>query len=92
MQNIIIPKNKTIKIEKISIILLTTNSKRDLYLVGIMDENSRKILSWKLSNSLNVEFLKECFSKAVVRYGIPEIFNNDQGSQYHQYLIYKLIR
>ncbi len=53
-----------------------------VYLVGIMDVYSRKILSWKLSNSLNVEFLKECFSEAVVKYGIPEIFNSDQGSQY----------
>ena len=53
-----------------------------VYLVGIMDVYSRKILSWRVSNSLNVEFLKESFSEAVERYGIPEIFNSDQGSQY----------
>jgi len=53
-----------------------------VYLVGIMDVYSRKILSWKLSNSLNVEFLEECFTEAVARYGVPEIFNSDQGSQY----------
>ena len=53
-----------------------------VYLVGIMDVYSRKLLRWKISNSLNVEFLKECFSEAVERYGIPEIFNSDQGSQY----------
>ena len=53
-----------------------------VYLVGIMDVYSRKILSWKLSNSLNVEFLEESFIEAKERYGLPEIFNSDQGSQY----------
>lgn len=53
-----------------------------VYLVGIMDVYSRKLLSWKLSNSLSVEFLEECFIESVEKYGLPEIFNSDQGSQY----------
>ena len=61
---------------------IRVGNKGYVYLVGIMDVYSRKILSWKLSNSLNIEFLKESFSEAVEIYGVPEIFNSDQGSQY----------
>jgi len=53
-----------------------------VYLVCIMDVYSRKILSWRLSNSLNVEFLKESLLLGIEKYGVPEIFNSDQGSQY----------
>ena len=61
---------------------IRVGNKGYVYLVGIMDVYSRKILSWKVSNSLNVEFLEESFTEAVARYGVPEIFNSDQGSQY----------
>jgi putative transposase len=49
-----------------------------VYLVAIMDWHSRKVLSWRLSNSMDVEALEE----AITRFGTPEIFNSDQGSQF----------
>ena len=61
------------------------------YLVGIMDLYSRKLLSWRLSNSLSVNFLEECFLEAVSKYGFPEIFNSDQGSQYTSERFTKLL-
>lgn len=53
-----------------------------LYLVAIMDWYSRKILSWKLSNSLDANFCVEALEEAIERYGRPEIFNSDQGCQF----------
>lgn len=53
-----------------------------MYLVAIMDVYSRKILTWKLSNTMDVSFCKECLVEAIDRYGKPEIFNSDQGSQF----------
>lgn len=53
-----------------------------LYLVAIMDWNSRKELSWRLSNSLDSEFCIEALEEAIAKYGKPEIFNTDQGSQF----------
>jgi len=53
-----------------------------LYLVAIMDWYSRKVLSWRLSNSMNVSFCLEALEAAFARYGQPEIFNTDQGSQF----------
>ncbi len=52
------------------------------YLVAIMDLASRKVLSWKLSNTLDTSFCIEALSEAIDRYGTPEIFNTDQGSQF----------
>ncbi|MFH0702268.1 MAG: IS3 family transposase [bacterium] len=52
------------------------------YLVSIIDLYSRKILSWNLSNSLDKTFCTEALDEAIERYGIPEIFNSDQGSQF----------
>ncbi len=52
------------------------------YLMTIMDLYSRKILSWRLSNSLDVRFCLEALQEALVRYGAPEIFNTDQGAQF----------
>lgn len=52
------------------------------YLVAIMDWHSRKVLSWRLSNSMDVGFCKEALVEAINRYGAPEIFNTDQGSQF----------
>ena len=52
------------------------------YLVAIMDWHSRKVLSWRLSNSLDVSFCQEALEEAINRYGTPEIFNTDQGSQF----------
>ena len=52
------------------------------YLVAIMDWASRKVLSWRLSNTLDVSFCVEALKEALARYGTPEIFNTDQGSQF----------
>jgi putative transposase len=52
------------------------------YLVAIMDLASRKVLSWRLSNTLDTSFCIEALKEAIERYGMPEIFNTDQGSQF----------
>lgn len=52
------------------------------YLVAIMDWASRKVLAWRLSNTLDASFCVEALKDAIVRYGVPEIFNTDQGSQF----------
>jgi putative transposase len=53
-----------------------------LYLVAIMDWHSRKVLSWRLSNSMDAGFCIEALKEALAGYGPPEIFNSDQGSQF----------
>ncbi|TJZ76614.1 IS3 family transposase [Paracoccus hibiscisoli] len=53
-----------------------------LYLVAIMDWHSRKVLSWRLSNSMDASFCVEALKEALVKYGPPEICNSDQGSQF----------
>jgi putative transposase len=53
-----------------------------LYLVAVMDWASRKVLAWRLSNTLDAEFCIEALGEALARYGRPEIFNTDQGSQF----------
>nr|WP_244574492.1 IS3 family transposase [Cohaesibacter sp. ES.047] len=52
-----------------------------LYLVAIMDWYSRKVLSWRLSNSMEASFCVDALKEALVKYGPPEIMNSDQGSQ-----------
>jgi len=52
------------------------------YLVAVMDWASRKVLSWRLSNTLDTSFCVDALEEAIARYGIPEIFNTDQGSQF----------
>ena len=53
-----------------------------LYLVAIMDWATRKVLSWRLSNTLDAGFCVEALRDALARYGKPTIFNTDQGSQF----------
>ena len=53
-----------------------------LYLTVILDWYSRKVLSWRLSNTLDADFCVEALNEAVTRYGVPEIVNTDQGAQY----------
>ena len=53
-----------------------------LYLVAIMDWYSRKVLSWRLSNTMDVHFCLEALDGAIARFGVPEIFNTDQGAQF----------
>jgi putative transposase len=53
-----------------------------LYLVAVMDWHSRKVLSWRLSNTMDTGFCLEALDEAIARYGTPAIFNTDQGSQF----------
>jgi len=52
------------------------------YLVAIMDWASRRVLAWRLSNTLDASFCTEALEEAIRKYGTPEIFNTDQGSQF----------
>lgn len=52
------------------------------YLVAIMDLYSRKILGWQLSNSLDPRFCVTALTEALATYGVPDIFNSDQGAQF----------
>jgi putative transposase len=52
------------------------------YLVAIMDWASRRVLAWRLSNTLDVSFCTEALEEAIRRFGSPDIFNTDQGSQF----------
>jgi putative transposase len=52
------------------------------YLVVVIDWYSRRVLSWRISNSMDTEFCVNCLEEALRRYGKPEIFNSDQGSQF----------
>lgn len=56
--------------------------KGHFYLVAIMDWFSRKTLSWRISNTMEVDFCLDALSEALSSYGKPEIFNSDQGSQF----------
>ena len=53
-----------------------------LYLVAVMDWATRRVLAWRLSNNLDARFCAEALADAMDRYGRPEIFNTDQGSQF----------
>jgi len=53
-----------------------------VYLVAIVDWYSRRVLTWRLSNTLTTDFCREALEEAIRNYGAPEIFNTDQGSQF----------
>jgi putative transposase len=53
-----------------------------VYLAAIIDWHSKKILSWKLSNTMDISLVKSVLNEALAFYPKPEIFNTDQGSQY----------
>jgi putative transposase len=53
-----------------------------VYLFAVMDWASRRVLSWRLSNTLTTDFCIEAMQEAMHRHGTPEIFNTDQGSQF----------
>ena len=53
-----------------------------MYLVAIMDWRSRRVLSWRVSNTLDTDFCIEALEEALQRFGAPEIVNTDQGSQF----------
>ena len=52
------------------------------YLVAVIDWYSRKVLSWRLSNSMDASFCVDCLEDALRLHGAPEVFNSDQGSQF----------
>jgi putative transposase len=53
-----------------------------MYLVAIMDWHSRRVLSWRVSNTLDTQFCIDALEEALHRFGAPQIFNTDQGSQF----------
>lgn len=53
-----------------------------LYLVAVMDWFSRRVLAWRLSNSMDADFCIEALHEAMALFGRPAIFNTDQGSQF----------
>jgi putative transposase len=53
-----------------------------VYLVAIIDWYSRRVLSWQVSNTLDTSFCIEALNEAIETYGVPEIFNTDQGCQF----------
>jgi putative transposase len=53
-----------------------------LYCVAVMDWATRKVLAWRVSNTMDVEFCIEALEEAMARFGRPEISNTDQGSQF----------
>lgn len=63
-----------------------------LYLVAIMDWYSRKVLSWRLSNTMDTAFCTEALEEALTRYEKPEIFNTDQGSQFTSFEFTDLLK
>jgi putative transposase len=53
-----------------------------LYLVAVMDWFTRKVLAWRVSNTLEADFCIEALNEAVHKFGPPEVMNTDQGSQF----------
>ena len=67
-------------------------SKGFVYLVAIIDWYSRKVLSWRVSNTMDADFCVEALEEALDRYGNPDIFNTDQGSQFTSEDFTKVLR
>jgi putative transposase len=63
-----------------------------LYLVAIMDWHSRAVLSRRLSNTMDADFCVSALEEAMSRYGVPDIFNTDQGAQFTSYGFTRLLR
>lgn len=53
-----------------------------MYLVAVIDWHTRKVLSWRLSNTMDTDFCIEALEEALQRFGSPDIFNTDQGCQF----------
>src|SRR5665647_1742955 len=63
-----------------------------LYLVAVMDWASRKVLAWRLSNTMEADFCVAVLEDAIARYGKPELFNTDQGSQFTSFAFTNTLR
>lgn len=62
-----------------------------IYLIAIIDWYSRRILSWRVSNTLDVNFCTEALEEAIEKYGTPEIFNTDQWSQFTSHVFTSIL-
>lgn len=62
-----------------------------MYLTAIIDLYSRYVVAWSLSNSMDAEWCAELYEKAITNYGLPEIINTDQGSQYTSHVFTKTV-
>jgi len=58
-----------------------------MYLVAIMDWHSRRVLAWRVSNTLDTDFCIDALEEALACYGKPEIFNTDQPASFTRVLI-----
>ena len=63
-----------------------------LYLVAIMDWNTRKVLAWRISNTLEAEFCVDALNEAIHKFGPPDIMNTDQGSQFTSFALTDRLR
>jgi len=63
-----------------------------LYLVAVMDWHSRKVLSWRLSNTMDVDSCISALEEALAKYVRPDIFNTDQGSQFTSFAFTSVLR
>lgn len=63
-------------------ITFTPMAKGFVYLVAVLDWYSRRVLSWRVSTTMDTSFCIEALEEAIEQYGCPEIFNTDQGSQF----------
>ena len=79
LRNVPITKGKKVFSTDITYVPM---AKGFMYLVAVIDWYSRFILSWRLSNTLTADFCIEAVEEAFEKYGKPEIFNTDQGSQF----------
>ena len=62
------------------------------YLVAVIDWGTRAVLSWRLSNTMDVDFCIEALEEAIEKYGKPKIFNTDQGSQFTSEAFTKVLK
>ena len=63
-----------------------------VYLFAVIDWYSRRVLAWRLSNTLTTDFCIEAVQEAVARFGKPDIFNTDQGSQFTSFEFTQMLR
>lgn len=63
-----------------------------VYLVAVMDWASRKVLAWRLSITMDADFCVAAMQDAIERFGVPEIVNTDQGSQFTSYEFTQLLK
>lgn len=68
-----------------------SDEKRFFDLVAIMDWYSRKVLSWRLSNTMDADFCVSALEEALARYGKPDIFNTDQGAQFTSFAFTRIL-